>query len=88
MAKAEELRTYINQGGEEGRSRLALISRVLAPATRALLDRFEPLNGMLALDVGCGGGDVSFELAASNGRVRHHLGTLYFVPSIGTHFWA
>ncbi|WP_292650503.1 methyltransferase domain-containing protein [Mesorhizobium sp.] len=72
MANVEELRSYIIKGGEEGRSRLALISRVLAPATRALLDRFEPLNGMLALDAGCGGGDVSFELAArvgSNGRV-------------------
>src|SRR5438093_999890 len=72
MARAEELRTYIIKGGEEGRARLAVISRALAPATRALLDRFEPLAGTFAIDAGCGGGDVSFELAArvgASGRV-------------------
>ena len=76
MAKAGELSTYIIKGGEEGRSRLAVISRVLAPATRALFDRFEPLAGLSAIDAGCGGGDVTFELAArvgaewARGRLR------------------
>jgi ubiquinone/menaquinone biosynthesis C-methylase UbiE len=72
MAKAEELSTYIIRGGDHGRARLAVISRVLAPATDALLDRFEPLQGMIAVDAGCGGGDVTFELARRagiNGRV-------------------
>jgi ubiquinone/menaquinone biosynthesis C-methylase UbiE len=67
MTDAEALRSYIIRGGEEGRTRLAVISRVLAPMTQALLDRFEPLAGQLAIDAGCGGGDVSFELAARVG---------------------
>ncbi|KQV99214.1 class I SAM-dependent methyltransferase [Rhizobacter sp. Root1221] len=54
---------YIIKGGEQGRSRLAVIARVLAPTTSSLLDRFEPLRGMVAVDAGCGGGDVALELA-------------------------
>ena len=72
MAKAEELRSYIIKGGEEGRARLSVLARVLAPTTQALFDRFEPLKGYLAIDAGCGGGDVSFELAervGAGGRV-------------------
>jgi ubiquinone/menaquinone biosynthesis C-methylase UbiE len=67
-----ELQSYIIKGGEEGRARLAVISRVLAPSTQSLLDRFEPLPGLTVIDAGCGGGDVSFELArrvGANGRV-------------------
>jgi ubiquinone/menaquinone biosynthesis C-methylase UbiE len=63
---------YIIKGGDEGRARLAVISRLLAPATDQLLNRFEPLAGKLVVDAGCGGGDVTFELAGrvgSTGRV-------------------
>ena len=63
MTKAEELGNYIIKGGEQGRARLSVIAKVLAPTTEVLLDRFEPLQGFLAIDAGCGGGDVSFELA-------------------------
>ncbi|MEW9834994.1 methyltransferase domain-containing protein [Mesorhizobium marinum] len=66
MAPLDELRSYIIKGGEEGRARLSVLARVLAPTTATLLDRFEPLRGRLAIDAGCGGGDVSFEIA---GRV-------------------
>lgn len=55
--------SYIIQGGRGGRARLAVLSRVLAASTSALLDRLEPLQGRTAVDAGCGGGDVSFELA-------------------------
>lgn len=55
--------SYIIAGGQSGRSRLAVLSRVMAPSTGALLDRFEPLSGRSVVDAGCGGGDVSFELA-------------------------
>lgn len=58
---------YIIKGGAEGRTRLAVIARVLAPSTRELLDRFEPLAGKTLIDAGCGGGDVAFELAARAG---------------------
>jgi SAM-dependent methyltransferase len=72
MADGQELRSYIIKGGEEGRARLSVLARVLAPSTQALFDRFEPLQGFMAIDAGCGGGDVSFDLAervGSGGRV-------------------
>lgn len=72
MPKPEELSSYIIKGGEEGRARLSVLARVLAPTTEALLDRFEPMSGLTIMDAGCGGGDVSFELAqraGSGGRV-------------------
>ena len=41
MAARRELGSYIIKGGEEGRARLSILARVLAPSTQALLDRFE-----------------------------------------------
>ena len=61
VAMAE--RHYVHVGGEEGRDRLRVLARIFAPATAALLDRIEIVAGMRCLDVGCGGGDVSVELA-------------------------
>jgi SAM-dependent methyltransferase len=64
-------RTYIMRGGAQGRERLRLLSRVLAPATRGLLDRAALRPGLNCLDVGTGGGDVARELArrvAPSGR--------------------
>ena len=74
MPRADELSSYIIKGGEEGRSRLAVISRVLAPATQALFGRFEPLAGLSVVDAGCGGGDVTFELAARVGPTGRVVG--------------
>jgi SAM-dependent methyltransferase len=54
---------YLIRGGIEGRERLRLISRVLQPTTAALLARVGLGEGMRCLDVGCGGGDVTLELA-------------------------
>jgi SAM-dependent methyltransferase len=53
---------YVIRGGREGRERLRILARVMWPESRAVL---EPLVGTRAacLDVGCGGGDVTFELA-------------------------
>jgi SAM-dependent methyltransferase len=72
VASPDELRSYIIKGGEEGRARLSVLARVLAPTTEKLFDRFEPLKGRLAVDAGCGGGDVTFEIAervGEDGRV-------------------
>ena len=54
---------YIIRGGHEGRERLRLVTRVLAPATSALLDRVGIPEDAACLDVGSGGGDVTLELA-------------------------
>ena len=63
--------TYIIRGGPEGRERLRLVARVMAPSTSELLDRVGVAQDADCLDVGCGGGDVTLELArrAHAGRV-------------------
>jgi ubiquinone/menaquinone biosynthesis C-methylase UbiE len=60
MAEASH---YVIRGGVEGRERLRVMSRVLHPTTSALLDRLGIDEGWSCLDVGCGGGDVTLELA-------------------------
>ena len=54
---------YIIRGGIEGRERLRVLARAMQPTTSALLDRVGVTPGMACLDVGCGGGDVTLELA-------------------------
>jgi SAM-dependent methyltransferase len=54
---------YIIRGGLEGRERLRVLARAMYPTTAALLDRVGIVPGMSCLDVGCGGGDVTCELA-------------------------
>lgn len=54
---------YVIRGGVEGRERLRILSRVMWPSTLNLLQRAGIRPGMTCLDVGCGGGDVSRELA-------------------------
>lgn len=63
---------YAIQGGLPGRERLRVLSRVMHPTTTALFDRLNVGPGLTCLDVGCGGGDVTLELArrvAPAGRV-------------------
>jgi SAM-dependent methyltransferase len=63
---------YVIRGGVQGRERLRLLSEVMGPSTRALLARLQLPAGSSCLDVGCGGGDVTFELArivGPDGRV-------------------
>jgi SAM-dependent methyltransferase len=62
MAGAME-RHDVHVGGEEGRDRLRVLARIFVGATAGLLDRVGIHPGMRCLDVGCGGGDVSVELA-------------------------
>lgn len=58
---------YVIRGGVEGRERLLLLSEVMGPSTRALLKMVSITAGSICLDVGCGGGDVTFELARITG---------------------
>jgi 2-polyprenyl-3-methyl-5-hydroxy-6-metoxy-1,4-benzoquinol methylase len=63
---------YVIRGGVEGRERLRVLGRVVYPGTASFLDRLGVRPGMSCLDVGCGGGDVTVELArrvAPEGRV-------------------
>ena len=54
---------YVIRGGLEGRERLRVLARVTHPTSMALLDRCGLREGLTCLDVGCGGGDVTLELA-------------------------
>lgn len=58
---------YVIRGGIEGRERLRILARVMGGVTRAFLDRLSLREGMQILDVGCGGGDATLELAARVG---------------------
>lgn len=54
---------YAIRGGLPGRERLRVLSRVMLESTSSLLNRLELVDGLNCLDVGCGGGDVTRELA-------------------------
>lgn len=54
---------YVIAGGRTGYDRLLLLARDRWPDTRALLARAGVGAGMRCLDLGCGGGEVTFELA-------------------------
>ena len=66
--------TYVIAGGIPGRERLRILARVMAPTTNPLLDRLGDLTGARCLDAGCGGGDVTRELARRAGPAGHATG--------------
>jgi SAM-dependent methyltransferase len=61
------IRRYAIRGGVEGRERLRLVSEVMGDSTRALLAEAQIPAGAACLDIGCGGGDVTFDLARAVG---------------------
>ncbi len=58
-----DLQHYVIRGGIEGRERLRVLARVMRATTLSLFDRLGLRDGLACLDVGCGGGDVTLELA-------------------------
>ena len=66
---------YVIRGGVEGRERLRVLSRVMQPTTLSLFHRVNVKPGMVCLDVGCGGGDVTFDLAQMVGSEGRVIGT-------------
>lgn len=58
------MKHYAIAGGAEGKSRLKVLSKVMQPYTLSFLQHVGIEPGMHCLDLGCGGGDVTFELAA------------------------
>jgi len=59
---------YVIRGGVEGKHRLEVLARTMWPSTSRLLERSGLTQGMTCLDLGCGGGDVTLELARWIGR--------------------
>ena len=54
---------YVIRGGRAGYDRLQVLTRDRWPTTRALFARAGVGAGMRCVDLGCGGGEVTFELA-------------------------
>ena len=54
---------YVLRGGRWGYERLQLLARVRRADTAELLRRAGLRPGLRCLDLGCGGGEVTFELA-------------------------
>jgi len=65
---------YVIRGGVEGRERLRLLSEIMGPSTRALMAELGIARGSVCLDVGCGGGDVTFDLARAVGPTGRVVG--------------
>ncbi|MFT3923923.1 MAG: methyltransferase domain-containing protein [Myxococcales bacterium] len=64
---AGKLTDYIANAGAAGLERSKVLARVMQDPTAALFDRVGIAAGSRCLDVGCGTGDVSFELASRVG---------------------
>jgi ubiquinone/menaquinone biosynthesis C-methylase UbiE len=54
---------YVIRGGQEGYERLVLLARDRWPDTVALFGRAGLSPGMRCIDLGCGGGEVTLEMA-------------------------
>ena len=65
---------YVIRGGVQGRERLKLLSEVMGATTRALLAEAGVPAGANCIDIGCGGGDVTLELARMAGPAGQALG--------------
>lgn len=65
---------YLIRGGLQGRERLRVLGRVMRTTTLPLLERAGVGPGLRCLDVGCGGGDVTFDLASLVGLTGHVVG--------------
>ncbi len=59
----ENTNQYAIHGGIQGRERLRILARVMHDSTASLLSQLELADGLACLDVGCGGGDVTREIA-------------------------
>lgn len=65
---------YVIRGGREGYDRLQVLARVRWPDTSRLLDDIGMHPGMRCLDLGCGSGAVTLELADLVGPNGHVIG--------------
>ena len=65
---------YVIRGGLQGRERLRVLARVVRPTTIDLFERIGLQPGMACLDIGCGGGDVTVELARMVGPTGRVVG--------------
>jgi len=65
---------YIISGGDAGAERLSVLSRVMQAGTLAVLARAGLGPGMRVLDLGCGSGDATVEIARLVGSTGYVVG--------------
>ena len=65
---------YVIRGGQEGYDRLRVLAEVHRATTLALFARAGVGPGMRCLDVGCGGGEVTFDIAMIVGQAGSVVG--------------
>jgi ubiquinone/menaquinone biosynthesis C-methylase UbiE len=65
---------YILARGVEAHQRLRLLARLCRQPTLALLERAGLKEGDRCLDVGCGSGDVTLDIARRVGPKGHAIG--------------
>ncbi|MEH2172265.1 methyltransferase domain-containing protein [Nostoc sp.] len=65
---------YIISGGQKGKDRLKVLAEVVQQTTQNLLKNVGIGEGMHCLDVGCGGGDVTIEIAKLIGEKGKVIG--------------
>jgi SAM-dependent methyltransferase len=61
------LKHYVIRGGVKGHERLKVLSRVMHATSCVLFDRVGVVTGARCLDIGCGSGDITRELARRAG---------------------
>jgi ubiquinone/menaquinone biosynthesis C-methylase UbiE len=66
---------YLIRGGVEGRERLKVLSRIMRPSSHSLLERVGIRPGMRCLEIGCGSGDLAFDMARLVGPAGKVIGT-------------
>ena len=68
------MKNYVTRGGQRGYERLQVLARSWAASTADLLDRIDVRPGQRCVDLGCGSGDVTFELARRVGPTGSVVG--------------
>lgn len=71
---SERKERYVLRGGKAGHERLKILARAQWPDTAILFESAAIRPGMRCMDLGCGGGEVTFELAKLVGPSGHVTG--------------
>jgi ubiquinone/menaquinone biosynthesis C-methylase UbiE len=74
MSQDRGVEQYVIRGGQPGYERLQVLARAWWPLTSVLFDRIGLGPGMRCLDLGCGSGDVTFEMARRVGPDSQVIG--------------
>jgi SAM-dependent methyltransferase len=81
-ANADQAASWGGRSGQHWTERQEHMDRQLAPVGAAVFDAVEITTGMRAIDIGCGCGDTTLELARRIGPTGHALGLDISAPML------